>query len=164
VTPTPTPTAQPGRYYLGKNGRVRASVPADATVTLAAANCQCDGTPNKAAVFTATGVNRKWTGAAAAFDLAVDAGTAVGSATQVRISYDRTGDGTFDRVETYRYFATDPIAGYERYTQDRQLLSATGTMGNLTRGTIRVEVWNAIGNQPTKLGVGSLSRLDLPLR
>ena len=40
----------------------------------------------------------------------------------------------------------------------------TGTMGNLAGGTIKVEVWNAIGNQPTTLGIGSLSRLDLPLR
>ena len=37
-------------------------------------------------------------------------------------------------------------------------------MGALSRGTVKVEVWNAIGNQPTTLGVGSLSRLDLPLR
>ena len=67
-------------------------------------------------------------------------------------------------METYRYFATDPVVGYEHYTADRQLLSSTGTMGNLTKGTIKVEVWNAIGNQPTTLGVGSLSRVDLPLR
>jgi hypothetical protein len=115
-------------------------------------------------VFTAIKVTNSWTGGAAAFDLAVDAGTAVGSASQVRISYDLTGNGSFDRVETYRYFATDPVVGYEHYTQDRQLLSATGTMGALSGGTVKVEVWNAIGNQPTTLGVGSLSRLDLPLR
>ena len=115
-------------------------------------------------MFTASGVTKAWTGGSAAFDLAVDAGTSVGSASQVRISYDLTGNGSFDRVETYRYFATDPIPGYEHYTQDRQLLSATGTMGALSRGTVKVEVWNAIGNQPTTLGVGSLSRLDLPLR
>ena len=82
----------------------------------------------------------------------------------MRISYDLTGNGSFERVETYRYFATDPVTGYEHYTQDRQLLSGTGTMGNLSRGTIKVEVWNAIGNQPSTLGVGSHSRLDLPLR
>jgi hypothetical protein len=88
----------------------------------------------------------------------------VGSAVQVRISYDLTGNGSYDRVETYRYFATDPIPGYEHYTADKQLLTATGTMGNLKQGAIKVEVWNAIGNQSSTLGVGSLSRLDLPLR
>ena len=155
---------QAGRYFLGTDGKLRTTATATGTVQLAAANCQCDGTPDKAKVFTATKVTKAWTGGSAAFDLAVDAGTAVGSASQVRISYDLTGNGSFDRVETYRYFATDPVAGYEHYTQDRQLLSATGTMGELSRGTVKVEVWNAIGNQPTTLGVGSLSRLDLPLR
>ena len=166
ATPTasPTPTGQPGRYYLRKDGRLRTSVPADAAVTLAAANCQCDGTPNKPAVFTATGVTKAWSGGSAAFDLAVDAGTGVGSATQLRISYDLTGNGSYDRMETYRYFATDPVVGYEHYAADKELLTMTGTMGNLTKGTIKVEVWNAIGNQPTTLGVGSLSRLELPLR
>ena len=74
-------------------------------------------------------------------------------------------DAVNDLVQGGRLpFATDPVVGYERYTQDRQLLSATGTMGALSGGTVKVEVWNAIGNQPTTLGVGSLSRLDLPLR
>lgn len=134
------------------------------TVTLAAANCQCDGTPNNPATFVATGVVRTHTSAATRFDLQVDAGTAVGSAAQIRISYDLTGNGSFDRTETYRYFATDPVPGYEHYTQDRQLLASSGTMGDLTGGTIKVEVWNAIGNQPTTLGTGGLSVLDLPLR
>jgi endoglucanase Acf2 len=166
-TPTPTPTAtptEPGRYFLGAAGRLRTTAPAAGAVTLVAANCQCDGTPEKARAFVATGVTRTWSGGTAAFDLAVDAGTAVGSATQMRISYDLTGNGSFERVETYRYFATDPVPGYEHYTQDRQLLNATGTMGDLSRGTIKVEVWNAIGNQPSTLGVGSLSRMALPLK
>ena len=84
-----------------------------------------------------------------AFDLFVDAGTSVGSATQVRISYDLTGNGSWDRVETYRYFPTDPVVGYEHYTQNQQLLSSTGTLGAMTGGKIKVEVWSAIGNQPT---------------
>ena len=67
-------------------------------------------------------------------------------------------------METYRYFATDPVVGYEHYTQDRQLLECHRDDGALNGGTVKVEVWNAIGNQPTTLGVGSLSRLDLPLR
>jgi endoglucanase Acf2 len=166
TSPTPTPTApgQAGRYFLTADGKLASSATTPGTVTLVAANCQCDGTPDKAKAFTLTGVNGTWNGATAAFDLAIDAGNAVGSASQVRISYDLTGNGSFDRVETYRYFATDPVPGYEHYTQDRQLLGATGTMGALTGGTIKVEVWNAIGNQPSTLGVGSLSRLDLPLR
>ena len=65
-------------------------------------------------------------------------------------------------METYRYFATDPVAGYEHYTQDAGLSSATGTLGNLSNGTVRVEVWSAIGNNPTTLGIGNQSVLRLP--
>ena len=132
-------------------------------MTLVGANCQCDGTPDRAKVFTATKVTKAWTGGSAAFDLAVDAGTAVGSASQVRISYDLTGNGSFDRVETYRYFATDPVPGYEHSTQGTQLLSSSGTGGDLVGGTVTVQVWSAIGSGPTTLGVGATSRVVLPL-
>ena len=62
----------------GTDGTLGTSATADSTVQLAAANCQCDGTPDKAKAFTATGVTKAWTGGSAAFDLAVDAGTSVG--------------------------------------------------------------------------------------
>ena len=110
----------------------------------------------------ASGLNRSYTGGAAGFDLFVDAGNAVGSATQLRLSYDLTGNGSWDRVETYRYFATDPIPGYERYTQGAQLLGATGALGDLRSGVVKAEVWSAIGNQPTTLGVGNQSVVNLP--
>lgn len=84
------------------------------------------------------------------------------AATQVRVSYDLTGNGSWDRVETYRYFATDPVNGHEHYTQAAQLSSATGTLGNLSCGSVKVEVWSAIGNQPTILGTGSTSKVVPP--
>ena len=95
ATPTTTPTAPTRRasYYLRADGRLGASAPAAGTVSLAAANCQCDGTPTKARAFAASGVTRDWPGGPPTFDLFVDAGTSVGSATQVRISYDLTGNG-----------------------------------------------------------------------
>ena len=73
--------------------------------------------PTNPQVFTATGLNLTYAGGQTAFDLFLDAGTAVGNGVQARVSYDLTGNGTFDRVETYRYFATDPVPGYEHYTQ-----------------------------------------------
>ncbi|OLB76747.1 MAG: hypothetical protein AUI14_17850 [Actinobacteria bacterium 13_2_20CM_2_71_6] len=121
-----------------------------------------DGTPTNATVFTATGLNLTFSGAATTFDLFVDAGTAVGNGTQVRVSYDLTGDGTFDRVETYHYFATDPVNGYEHYTQGTGLLSSSGALGNMAHGTVKVEVWNAIGPGPSTLGVGNQSVVHLP--
>jgi hypothetical protein len=80
----------------------------------------------------------------------------------VRVSYDLTGDGTYDRVETYRYFATDPVAGYEHYTQATGVHSWSGALGNLSNGRVRVEVWSAIGNGASTLGVGNRSTVRLP--
>lgn len=86
----------------------------------------------------------------------------VANGQQVRVSYDRTGDGTWERTETYQYFATDPVPGYEHYTQARGLKSSTGTHGNLVNGRVRVEVWNAIGHGPSTLGTGDRSVLTIP--
>ncbi|MFI8194217.1 glycosyl hydrolase [Streptomyces sp. NPDC085946] len=115
-----------------------------------------DGTPNKPLVYEAKGVDGTLkAGASTTFRLPVDAGTAVGLGQQARISYDLTGDGTFDRVETYRYFATDPVTGWEQYSQAHGLKSATGTLGNLRGGTVRLEVWSAIGNADAQLRTGT---------
>ena len=160
-TPTSTPSVGSGKLYLRSDGTLGASQAAG-SVTLPAANCQCDGSPTNAKTFTADGLTLGLAAGAPTFDLYVDAGTGVGSATQIRISFDLTGDGSWDRVETYRYFPTDPVPGYEHYTQSQQLLSASGTLGSLHNGKIKVEVWSAIGNQPTTLGVGNQSVMNLP--
>jgi len=65
-------------------------------------------------------------------------------------------------VETYRYFPTDPVPGYEHYTQAQGVLTATGTLGNLANGRVRVEVWNAIGSGGSTLGIGNQSVVRLP--
>jgi endoglucanase Acf2 len=163
VTPTPTasPPASSMTRYLLANGGLAAPGSAG-TVTLAAAVGQHDGTPHAARTFRATGLRGTYRGGTAAFDLLVDAGSAVGNASQVRISYDLTGNGSVDRVETYRYFATDPVPGYEHYTHAARLQSSSGALGDLAGGTVTVEVWSAIGNAPTTLAVGNASRLTLP--
>ncbi|CAL9333204.1 glycosyl hydrolase [Streptomyces sp. enrichment culture] len=115
-----------------------------------------DGTPNKPLVYEVKGVNGTLkAGASTTFRLPVDAGTAVGLGQQARVSYDLTGDGTFDRIETYHYFATDPVAGWEEYNQTRGLKAATGSLGNLSGGTVRLEVWSAIGNANALLRTGT---------
>ncbi|MEV8314975.1 glycosyl hydrolase [Streptomyces sp. NPDC059900] len=123
-----------------------------------------DGTPNQPQVYEAKKVNGTLAaGKSTSFRLQVDAGTAVGLGQQARISYDLTGDGTFDRTETYQYFATDPVNGWEAYSEGRGLKSATGTLGNLKNGTVRLEVWSAIGNAPAKLRTGTAdSTLTIP--
>ncbi|RKN40321.1 glucan endo-1,3-beta-D-glucosidase [Micromonospora endolithica] len=166
ASPTPTPTAPPTPLapvrHLAAGGGLPASPGTAGAVSLAAANGNHDGSPANAQVFTARALTGRHTGGATAFDLAVDAGTAVGNGVQVRVSYDFTGDGGFDRVETYHYVATDPVPGWERYTQGRGLRSATGSMRDLAGGTVRVEIWNAIGGAGSTVGTGDRSRVVLP--
>ncbi|TDC42289.1 glycosyl hydrolase [Micromonospora sp. KC213] len=164
-SPTPTgstpPSASPTRHLLPGGGLGAAGIRSTATVA-GTGGANHDGTPHNPLVFTSTGLTMAYTGGQTAFDLFLDAGPAVGNGVQARISYDLTGDGTVDRVETYRYFATDPLPGYEHYTQSAGLLSSTGSPGNLSNGTVKLEVWSAIGANPTTLGIGDQSLVRLP--
>ncbi|MFF3320854.1 glycoside hydrolase family 16 protein [Streptomyces sp. NPDC002889] len=167
TTPPPGPSDPPpsgsSRLHLRSGGGAGDAAASAATATLASAGgANHDGTPNNPQVFTSGPVTRTYNGGATQFDLFVDAGSTVANGQQVRVSYDHTGDGTWDRTETYQYFATDPVAGYEHYTQARGLRSATGTHGNLTNGRVRVEVWSAIGNGPSTLGIGNQSVVRIP--
>lgn len=104
-----------------------------------------DGEPYRPLVFTASNLWLIPTGGTSTFRLAVDAGENVGSAVQVRVSYDLTGDGSPERVETYRYYATDPLSGAELFTQDSGLLSGVGSLAEMTGGIVRWEIWSALG-------------------
>ena len=114
-----------------------------------------DGDPYRPLVFTASNMWLSPNGGTTGFDLAVDAGQTVGAATQVRVSYDLTGDGSWDRVETYRYFATDPESGIEQYTSDVGLLSEQGQLGELIGGVVQLEIWSALGEGGTTLDLAN---------
>ncbi|MGC4891933.1 beta-1,3-glucanase family protein [Micromonospora sp. DT227] len=163
-SPSPGPTTSPfgPQLYLGEPDLLRQGPAGTARATIAAADGTWVGTPHTPRVYRADDLTARWTGGTTSFRLLVDAGTAVGNGTQLRVSYDLTGDGTWDRVETYHYFATDPLTGWEDYTQDRGLATATGALGDLRGGSVRVEVWNAIGAAPSTLAVGDGSQLTLP--
>ncbi|MEE1941896.1 glycoside hydrolase family 16 protein [Streptomyces sp. TRM 70361] len=158
--PTDPPTSN--TLHL-RSGGTLGSPGTAGTATLASADgANHDGTPHRPQTFTVSGVSGRYDGGATRFDLQVDAGSTVGNGQQVRVSYDRTGDGSWERVETYHYFATDPVPGFERYTEARGLRSATGTLGDMSGGTVRVEVWNAIGRGPSTLGTGDRSVVRIP--
>ncbi|MCX4513389.1 glycoside hydrolase family 16 protein [Streptomyces sp. NBC_01619] len=161
--PTDPPPSGSSQLYLRGSGAAGDATGAGSTVALASAGgANHDGSPHSPQVFTSGPITRAYNGGSTQFDLFVDAGTTVANGQQVRVSYDRTGDGTWDRTETYHYFATDPAPGYEHYTQARGLQSATGTHGNLTNGKVRIEVWNAIGNGASTLGIGNQSVVRIP--
>jgi hypothetical protein len=121
-----------------------------------------DGTPYQPSVFTAEGLTSTYCGGATSFTVAVDSGSVVGNAVQLRVSYDLTGDGSWDRVETYRYFATDPVPGPENYTESIGLSSSKGDFGNLAGGSVRVEIWSALAGGATNPVVGTTSSVTLP--
>ncbi|TDB73425.1 glycosyl hydrolase [Micromonospora sp. KC723] len=164
-SPSPTGSTPPGispTRYLRPGGGLAAAGTRSTAAVASAGGVNHDGTPHTPLVFTATGLTMPYAGGQTTFDLLLDAGQAVGNGVQARVSYDLTGDGTVERVETYRYFATDPLPGYEHYTQSAGLLTSTGSLGNLSNGTVKLEVWSAIGANPTTLGIGDQSLVTLP--
>jgi hypothetical protein len=131
-----------------------------------------DGTPTNAVSFLATGLSGTYTSGASAFNLYVDSGACSGNGVQARVSYDLNGDGTYDRVETYHYFATDPVSGIERYMQSSfgGLASSSGSLGSFTAGSgkVLIQLWSAIGTCASTVRVdatsaqGSQSTLTTP--
>lgn len=118
--PTDPPPSGSSQLYARTGGGLGDATTSGANATLASADGgNRDGTPYNPQVFTSGGITRAHNGGSTQFDLFVDAGTTVANGQQVRVSYDRTGDGTWDRTETYNYFATDPAPGFEHYTQAR---------------------------------------------
>lgn len=126
------------------------TIPADNGTTF-------DGTPNNPLIYRVTGVNGAFNGGSTQFNLFVDAKTAVGNGVQLQVLYDFTGTGTFSRIETYHYFATDAVTGFESYTQSKGLESSSGSFANLSNGTIEIKVWNAIGTNPSFLNTSATS-------
>jgi hypothetical protein len=164
---TATPT-----LYLRSGPSLSATAGTNATTVSipSAGGANHDGTPTNAVTFLATGLSGTYSSGATAFNLYVDSGACVGNAVQARVSYDFNGDGTFDRVETYNYFATNDLSGLETYTQGSGIRSSSGTLGSFTAGAGRVQLqlWSAIGNCASTVRVdatsaqGSQSRVVTP--
>lgn len=158
-TPTPTPTPPPtppvtsNVLNLRSGGGLTVANGAGATtVTVASAGgANHDGVPHAAQEYRTCGLSGPANGTSTAFDLQVDAGSAAGAGVQARVSYDFAGTGEYGRVETYHYFATDPVPGEEAYRSTAGLRSTTGSLAALDGGCVRVEVWNAIGAAPTTI-------------
>jgi endoglucanase Acf2 len=160
-SPSPSPSTSPPACANPLSGNTLSLGTSGSATISSAGGSNWDGTPHNPLVYTACGLNGSGTGATS-FDLFLDAGTTVANGTQVRISYDLNGDGSWDRVETYRYFATDPVAGWEHYTQAVGLQSSSGTLGPFVNGKVQIEIWNAIGNGTTTLGTANQSWVRMP--
>jgi len=89
--------------------------------------------------------------------LYLDAGINGGTAVQLRISFDWTGDGTWERVEMWDFFTPNDLDNYERFyglgiqnsplnPQGRLLVpqSTLPAWRNLTNGVVKVDLWQAL--------------------
>lgn len=164
--PSPSPAAaSPARWFLTATGFQPAPGASPGAVSLASAEgANYDGTPHLAQSYLLTGVSGAYNGGVTRFTLPLDAGSAVATGTQARLSYDFNGDGQADRVETYHYFANNDVPGWENYGEARGLRSATGAWQDFRNGSLRLEVWNAIGRAPVSLRVDHSSAfVELPV-
>jgi hypothetical protein len=128
-----------------------------------------DGTPTNARTYTISGINGTYNGGqSTAFNLFVDSNTGVGNGVQVQVIYDFNGNGTSLRTETYHYFATNPAADWETYSQNKGIKTTSGSFANMTNGKITIKVWSAIGNSGSSLRVnastanGQQSTISIP--
>lgn len=159
------------RLYLHADGRLSGDGPGsgNAAVLDPAPAGGSVGTPDHPTTWQIDDLSGTYAGGGTGFVLPLDTGANVGNGTQARISVDFDGDGTFDRVETWHYFATDDLPGWEAYTESRGLERVDGSAWrDLDGGSVRLEVWNAIGDDPVALGsnafdhAGTPAGLDLP--
>jgi hypothetical protein len=150
VLPGATATTNGSLSFSAGTSAALDTIPADNGTTF-------DGTPNNPLVYRITGVSGTYNGGTTQFTLFVDAKTAVGNGVQLQVLYDFSGSGTFSRVETYHYFATDDVTGLQSYTQSAGLENSLGAFANLSNGTIEIKVWNAIGTNPSFLNAGATS-------
>lgn len=144
-----------GKLWLADQGQLVSSESQAQFTVASAAGQNYDGHPHLAQTFTVRGLNGTYSGGASQFNLSVDAGRIPALAGQMRASYDFNGDGKMDRVETYRYFPTNDLPGYENYTAAQGLQSVQGAFADMANGTLRLEFWSAIGNGTLQLGPSS---------
>ncbi len=173
--PTNTPPPSTGNTLYVLSGGVLSTTAgtSGSSVTIASAGgVNHDGVVTNPQTFTITGLTRTYNAGNSTFDLFVDSGAGVGNGVQVKVSYDFTGDGTWDRTETYHYFSTNNVAGWEDYNQTSfgGLESSTGAYSNLSNGKVMIQVWSAIGTATSTLSVnatsssGAQSKIVIPFR
>jgi len=75
------------------------------------------------------------------FKLSCDAHTDLGQATQLELVYDFNGDKSSVRTEIYNLFPTDPINGWEVYTEANGLWSQKGGFASFVGGTLTARLW-----------------------
>lgn len=163
TTPTPTPTPTPSSsFHLFLGQSLQATAPATSVLTLPAAGQNRDGRPYLPTVLVSPPLTGRYNGQTTRFELPVDAGRAIATAVQARLSYDFEGDGSWDRIEMWRYFPNDDRDGWESYRESQGLAYADGSWADLRSGRVQLELWSALGLDSTRVQLGSGAQLRLP--
>ncbi|WP_127531831.1 glycosyl hydrolase [Paenibacillus kobensis] len=124
----------------------------------AAGGANYDGTPHSEATYTISGITATYDATkSTAFHLFLDSAANVGNGLQMQIIYDFNGNGSATRTETYNYFATNDVTGWEDYSQGSGLKSSAGSFANMNNGKVTIKVWSAIGNGSSTLRVNASS-------
>ena len=84
--------------------------------------------------------------------LVLDPGNFLGSRFVARVSYDCTGDGSFDRNESF-LFATDPNPGLEAVTVDTPFDISGSECAPIVNGVIAINIWYDSSRNATLPGV-----------
>ncbi|WP_139488513.1 hypothetical protein [Brevibacillus dissolubilis] len=175
---TPPPTTANTLYLRdGASSTVQGTLSATAgssanTDTIASAGGgNYDGTVRNANVYVISGLNGTYDSTKSTqFNLFIDSGSAIANGLQAKVSYDFNGDNVYDRAETFNYFATDDVTGWQNYSQGSGLKSSSGSFANLSNGKVKVEIWSAIGNANSTVRTdatstqGSQSKLVIPYK
>ncbi|HLY28453.1 MAG TPA: glycoside hydrolase family 16 protein [Aggregatilineales bacterium] len=167
-TNTPIPSATPttgtsggNNLYVLSGGTLSqtAGAGASADTISSAGGANYDSTPHNPLTYTISGLNGSYNSGATQFNLFVDSGANIANGVQARVSYDFTGSGTWSRIETYHYYPTDDVVGYENYNQTSfgGLESSSGSFSNMSNGKVKVEVWSAIGTASSTLRTNATS-------
>lgn len=130
-----------------------------------------DGTPTNPLVYQIGNLRGVYqAGGQTQFALFADALNHGQTAVQARVSYDFDGNGTWDRVDSYRYFAINDVTNWEQYTHviRNGIQFSTGAFADFQGGSIKFEVWSALGNWPIAIRTGvpsgqpNQSRVSVP--
>ena len=115
-----------------------------------------DGSPKNPDTYELSGLTATYDASLATQLQAYLNSPSAGNGTQIQIRYDFNGDGKDDALQCYGYFATDGSpASWEQYPTSG--LATYGTMADFAGGTVKVQVWNAIGNGTSQISVDSPS-------
>jgi endoglucanase Acf2 len=129
------------------------------------------GQPNAPLTYIIDNVSGVYNGGDINFNLLVNSlgenARVVGDGVQMRVSIDSDADGRSDYQQTFNFIPLDGDKNsFEVYAQDEGRgngSSSYGELGDITNGSIKVEIWKTFGDWDVEIKTGTDSNITLPL-